>query len=367
MSHAQVIEIPKKRGKYGEGSCYQRQDNGRWEISFYDNQGRRRRQSFSTEAKARKALSRQLVLKETGKLELYEGRIKVDVLADAYKTYIENSKPKSYRWIELVWRVHLEPFFGGMIAERVNGDHLQRYIRERLDAGAETSTVNHELTVFKAMFNHGMKADPPKLFRVPRFPEKLREPNPRSGFVTDEQYRALQAKARYSWLRALLAIAYNFGFRKGELLGLRVSQIDLKARTIRLLPGTTKNDKGRAVIMTEDVYELVAECVKGKKASDHVFTWANGNPVTDFRRTWRTLAKKAEMPDLIFHDLRRSAVRNMVRAGISKQVAKLISGHQTDSVFDRYDITDVTDLAEATRKLEARISRKLATEQTPSK
>jgi integrase len=166
-------------------------------------------------------------------------------------------------------------------------------------------------------------------------------------------------------LRAVLAVAYNFGLRKGELLGLRVSQIDLKARTIHLLPGTTNNDKGRAVVMTEDVYKLVVECVKDKKPADRVFTWANGKPVTDFRRTC-TLAKKAEMPDLIFHDLRRSAVRNMVRAGISKHVAKLISGHQTDSVFDRYDITDATDLVEATRKQEARNGHKMGTQETAS-
>ena len=330
-------------------------------------QGRRRRESFTTEAKAEKALTRALTLRDAGKLEPYEGRTKVDALAEAYKTYAENSKPKSYRWIELVWRAHLEPFFGGMIAERVNGDHLQRYIRERLDAKAATSTVNHELTVFKAMFNHGAKADSPKVFRVPRFPAKLREPNPRSGFVNDEQYAALQAKAKYVWLRAVLAVAYNFGLRKGEVLGLHVSQIDLKARTIHLLPGTTKNDKGRAVVMTEDVYKLVAECVTGKKPGDRVFTWADGKPVTDFRRTWRTLAKKVEMPDLIFHDLRRSAARNMVRAGISKQVAKLISGHQTDSVFDRYDITDATDLVEATRKLEARNGHKMGTQETASR
>ena len=108
------------------------------------------------------------------------------------------------------------------------------------------------------------------------------------------------------------------------------------------------------MVMTEEVHNLIAECMKGKNPSDPVFTWANGKPVTDFRRTWRTLAEKAGMPNLIFHDLRRSAVRNTVRAGISKHVAKLISGHQTDSIFDRYDITDATDLADAARKLEAR-------------
>jgi len=97
----------------------------------------------------------------------------------------------------LVWGVHLEPFFGGMIAERVNSDHLQRYIRKRLDAEAAPATVNHELTVLKAMFNHGAKADPRKISRVVRFPEKLREADPRSGFVIDEQYETLQAKAKW--------------------------------------------------------------------------------------------------------------------------------------------------------------------------
>ncbi len=123
-------------------------------------------------------------------------------------------------------------------------DDLQRYIAERLEAGAATSTVNRELAIFKAMFRQGSQADPPKVLRVPKFPEKLREPNPRSGFVTDEQHAALQSKCKHAWLRAFLAIGYNFGFRKGELLGLRCHQVDLKARTIHLLPGTTKNDLG---------------------------------------------------------------------------------------------------------------------------
>src|SRR5260370_22644506 len=105
--------------------------------------------------------------------------------------------------------------------------------------------------------------------------------------------------------------------------------------------------------MVDEVYKLILDCIKGKKPGDPVFTWANGKPVTDFRRTWRTLAKSAEMPGLFMHDLRRTAVRNMVRAGISKHVAKQISGHTTTSIFDRYDIADETDLADAARKLEA--------------
>jgi integrase len=295
-----------------------------------------------------------LALRDAGKLDPHESRVKLDELAESYKTYAKGSRPKSHRWIELVWRVHLEPFFGGMMAERLTSDHIQSYMAERLSEGAATSTVNHELTVLRAMLNHGLKADPPKVRRVVRFPQKLREPNPRAGFVTDEEYDALQANAKYTWLRGVLAVAYTFGFRRAEVLGLQVSQVDLKARTIRLLPGTTKNDKGRVVVMTDEVFDLIFECVKDKTPSEPVFMWANGRPVTDFRRTWRTLAKKAGMPDLIFHDMRRNAVRNMVRGGVSKNVAKQISGHSTDSVFDRYDIRDEADLVEATRKMQAR-------------
>jgi integrase len=354
---AEIIEVSKKRGKYGEGSCYQRSDNARWEISFYDNEGRRRRESFSTEAKARKALTRRLVLKDAGKLDAPEGRTKTDSLAESYKLYAKNSAPKSYWWIELVWRVHLEPFFGGRVATRVTTDQIEQYRAERLATGVKSSTVNREATVLRAIFRHALKFD--KISRIPRFPDKLAEPNPRTGFLTHKQYEALQLACRHAWLKALMAVAYNFGFRKSELLGLRVSQVDLKTQTIQLLPGETKSGEGRTVVMTADVHPLLAECVKGKESDDLVFTWKDGRPVKDFRGTWSTLCESAKI-SVLLHDFRRTAVRNLIRAGVSRDVARRISGHETDSIFSRYNITEENDLADAARKLE--ISRKLATE-----
>ena len=104
--------------------------------------------------------------------------------------------------------------------------------------------------------------------------------------------------------------------------------------------------------MTDEVYQLVQECVRGKHGEDYVFTRGNGDRVKDFRGAWARICKQAGVTGLLLHDLRRSAVRNMVRSGISEAVAMRISGHKTRAVFERYNIVSEADLAEAARKIE---------------
>src|SRR5262249_16367925 len=103
--------------------------------------------------------------------------------------------------------------------------------------------------------------------------------------------------------------------------------------------------------MTTEVYQLLCQLLIGKTPSDLVFTRADSAPVRDFRGTWWALCEKAGLgtwekdgngktrwKGLLFHDLRRSAVRNMIRSSVSEKMAMTISGHKTRSVFDRYDI-----------------------------
>lgn len=154
------------------------------------------------------------------------------------------------------------------------------------------------------------------------------------------------------WLRTLLAVAYNFGWRKSELLGLRIRQIDLAARTIRLEVGETKNGAGRLIKMSDEVFTLMSACIAGKKAG-RIRVHADGNRARDFRKVWQNVCKRAGVPGLFLHDLRRTGVRNLRRLGVAESLAMKISGHKTSSVFRQYDITDEEGLAEVAARLDA--------------
>jgi integrase len=288
-------------------------------------------------------------------------RIRVAELAEDFlRDYRINNK-KSLTAAELRWRKHLEPVFGQLMVNQVTSDCLDEYIDRRQEAKAKNATINREMAALKRMFHLGQQATPPKVLRVPHFP-RLTERNVRTGFVEDEAYTKLAraCAAAGLWMRGLFECGYTYDWRSGELLGLRVEQVNIADRTIRLHPGETKNDDGRVATMTPGVRALLEALITGKEPQDSVFTHRDQSPVRDFRRAWENATKKAEVPDLLFHDLRRTAVRNMVRAGISEKVAMMISGHRTRAVFDRYAIFNQRDLAEATLKLEQHREEKAA-------
>lgn len=138
-----------------------------------------------------------------------------------------------------------------------------------------------------------------------------------------------------------------------------VRQVDLASREIRLEAGTTKNDEARMAPMTDEVFHLLTALCIGKAPDDFLFSrpgkdgnyGPNGKPVRAFRRIWKSVCTRAGVPDLMFHDLRRSGVRNLRKLGVPESVAMKISGHKTRSVFERYNIVDRTDVLDATRRL----------------
>ncbi len=272
------------------------------------------------------------------------------------RDYVTNGD-KSVRNVRSVWKHHLQAVFAETPAAAIDSEQLQRYVVARQAEGAANATINRELAAVKRMFSIARRDG--KLRECPYIPH-LEERNVRKGFVKDAEYEALarETAAIGLWLRTMFELGYTYGWRKSELLGMRVDQVDLSERTIRLEAGETKNDEARQVEMTAKVYELLNACCARKSAEDLVFTRTarNGHKrvstIVDMRNAWREATAAAGCPDLLFHDLRRTAIRNMRRHGISEKVAMTISGHKTRSVFERYNIVDRADMHEAVRKLE---------------
>ena len=140
---------------------------------------------------------------------------------------------------------------------------IMEYQSLRRKQGAANGTINRELAVLSCAFTLGYEQTPR------RVPEKLHftrlpEPMGRQGFVEEKQYRDLFSKCEETYMRAMLALAYNFGSRKAELLTLKVSDVDILGGTIRLR--TSKNGDPRQVNLTEETRKLLAVCMSGKNA-----------------------------------------------------------------------------------------------------
>ena len=156
-------------------------------------------------------------------------------------------------------------------------------------------------------------------------------------------------------VRPIALFAYNTGCRKSEILGLRWDQVDLLAGVVRLRQGETKNGEARVIPLVPELIASLTEGCASRGGCPWVFT-RSGERILDFRGAWDGACVRAGKPGALFHDLRRTGVRNLVRAGVSTTVAMAISGHKTDSVFRRYNITSEEDLTAAAMKLSGHLS-----------
>lgn len=275
---------------------------------------------------------------------------------------------------------HLRPHFSGRRASTVSTAGVQKYAGFRRSANqgarpyrgrlgeakhipilpAGNGTINRELALLKHAFQLGMKHTPRKVTSVPYIP-LLDEDNVRKAFFEHDQFLAVR-RALPGCLQPVATFAYYTGCRRGEILNLRLEQVDLKERIVRLEAGTAKNDGARLLPLTEELYEMLAmqRSIRDAKFPNcpWVFFNTSGKRVGRFSRSWKTACIQAGLvnenggPDRLFHDLRRSGVRNLIRAGVPERVAVRISGHKTRSVFDRYNIVSERDLHEAARRLE---------------
>jgi len=359
-----------------------------WWMKYYVN-GEAKRESTGTEkeTEARRVLKDREGKVATGQPVIPRlNRIVYEEAAADLRTHYQTTGERDLK--EAEGRLaHLDAFFRTKRIAAIGPADVTRYIAARQAEGASNGTINRDLAVLGRMLK--LAYENGKLMRLPLI-QKLKEAAPRAGFFERSQFEAVKRHLRPD-LQVAVTIAYAFGWRmQSEVLTLQRRQVDLNACTLRLEPGTTKNDDGRVVSLMPELVEMLQaqdervqllEMTAGRKIP-HLFPYLDGEHegerIQDFRKAWTTacleamleglegdertqreaelkaaLARK-EKPGLLKmfrHDFRRTAVRNLVNRGVPERVAMKITGHKTRSVFDRYHTLSPADLQEAARKL----------------
>jgi integrase len=341
------------------GSLYKR--GNVWWIKYYAN-GRPIRESTGMEKETE---ARRILKEREGRVAIGQpilrrmDRISYEEAAQDLRQHYQTTGSRDLE--EAEHRLgHLDAFFTGKRIVAISPADITAYVATRQGERASNGTINRELAVLNKMLRLAYENN--KLLRLPVV-RKLKEGAPRQGFFEREQFEAVRRHLR-SDLQVAISIAYTFGWRMLiEVLMLERRQVDLDAGTLRLEPGTTKNDEARVVYLTPGLKSLLANQIEQVRALEHrlgriipyLFPYLKGRYcglcIRDFRKAWNTACLKAGRPGMLRHDFRRTAVRNMVNLGVPERVAMKVTGHKTRSIFDRYHIVSPADLQEVARKL----------------
>ena len=273
-------------------------------------------------------------------------------LLDAVKADYEQQGRKSLRNL----KVHEKPlreFFGHWRALSIGSGDVDRYIAERRALGRANATINRELEILVRAFSLAVKQ---RRLSQKLYVRALPENNARQGFFEKDELDKILPHLPTP-LDDMTRFAYLCGFRLGEILGLRWDNVDRQAREVRL--ETSKNGEGRVLPLDEIDWKLFEKLWSAREyrtssggtgLSAYVFH-RKGKPIDEdtFGGQWRRARTKAKLPGKLFHDLRRTAARNMIRAGTSETVAMSITGHKTRAMFSRYNITSNEDKLQALR------------------
>jgi integrase len=339
---------------YGQGSVFR---HGRgWWIRFTHGGKQHREFGGDTRAAALEKLKEQLGQSASGTFVTHSARQVtlrdlLAMLAADHALQQRKSKAPTTRVLE---------YFGeDFRAVDLTHDELTNYAGTRLASGAKPATVKNELAVLGRGFTLAVKAR--KLAQRPALPT-ITPRNTRSGFFEAQDIARLLPHLPV-YLRSLVEVGFVTGMRRSELLDLQWKDVDWRAGEIRLGVGSTKNNDGRTwpfllhprlLAALKEQRERV-EAIQRERGFliPWVFCHDDGRQVAGWWGcAWRSGLKAAGLDaGMLFHDLRRSAVRNLIRAGISEGVAMRLSGHRTRAMLERYNIVSGSDLAAAVERL----------------
>lgn len=361
----------------GEGRVFQR--GSRWWIAFYGpGPGGRaveyREPGGLTEKNATKRLKNRLneVMNHSKGIASFTGRtqerVTVEDLLQRLEREYERQGKKSLPQLHAHLK-HIRAFFGMDRALGISEERLRDYIDHRraqtvtrkAEDGGEVkvpvaaATINRELEGLQRALNLGVELKMLNKSVVPTFPS-LPEDNAREGFFERADFEAILTHLSDDDVKDFLSWFYGTGMRPGEIRSLTWAAFDKETWAIRLPARSAKTRKGRMLALEGNLRTIIQRRVAARRLDCPLIFHRKGKPVGCFKKRWKAACKAAGLAGYIPYDLRRTAVRNMIRADVDPAVAMRISGHRTRSVFDRYDIIDEDDIRDAVLKTEAYVA-----------
>jgi len=293
----------------------------------------------------------------------------VNELMDAHLAFMRRKNCKSVDNVEQVVNKHIRPYFGDRVAATLTTRNFEEYREDKMkDVGP--STINRHLSYIRSGFYTGMKRVTPRMVdTIPAFPTVNESYNIRKGFLTMDGYQKVLDQLPVS-LKPLFICGFHVSSRKGELKNILWTQVDLNEELIVLDADQTKPGEGRGLPIYGDMVEALREQKRIRDEQfldcEYVFFWHKedavlshggtrvipGTHIKKFYASWNSAVEAAGYPGLLFHDLRRSAARNMAKAGMDQAMRMKISGHKTPSMDIRYGIIVASDVAEEKQRMD---------------
>ena len=262
---------------------------------------------------------------------------------DAVQTYLAaRSQNNSDLSRDLYSLKRLSPHFSGFLIANLKRVHIRKYVSSRLEMGVKLSTVRRELRLFSAAINFvRQELD---LFHLPN-PVSclgLKDSEPRVRWITQFEARALVNEADLlsrPHLAVFIRLALNTGCRRGELLNLEWSRVDLNRRLFLLESRHTKQRKRRTVPLNDDAIEALNDIASWQSCNvpgmDWVFGWERGK-ITTFKTSWKRILQTVGISDFRIHDLRHTFASWLVMQGESIYVVKELLGHASITQTEIY-------------------------------
>jgi integrase len=245
---------------------------------------------------------------------------------------------------------HVRKFFVFDRALSVTGARLREYIASRQRDGAAAATINRELEAIGRSFRLAIQSD--LIAIAPHIPS-LAERNARQGFFERAEFERVAAQLHDANLRDFVEWFFWTGMRPGEIRSLTWEGFDKETWSLRLHAKDAKTGYGRTIPLEGELRTVIERRIKARRLDSELIFHRAGRPIRDFRKRWLRACRAAGVAGRLLYDLRRTAVRNMVRAGVDPAIAMKISGHRTRAVFDRYNIVDERDVRDAFQRVTA--------------